>query len=518
MLSKFLTKSKRKIALLLLFFFIFSALFSKPIQAFSTPNTSYQFQFESAIRMEEMNLQSFVYETLKAVVGSIVTTIYCFTCPREEGGGFGMIGTISTLIAGVYSSPPASGIAYMADIGRRLEIIQPIHAQEQRTGFERMQVVMPVWVAFRNITYVFFVLILIFMGFAIMFRVKIDPQTVITIQSALPKIVLGLILITFSYAIVGLLIDFMWVISNMIIVIFKTLPNVPEWFRGLLGTPVTSDVGMFGRMFVFGIPVILILLVLALILSVTGAIITTVSGGFAFPVGIGSFIIFAIVAVLFLIALLRVLWILLKAYTMVVLNLVFGPFQILVGVLPGSGAIGSWFRNLLANLAVFPVVLAMASVSAYLFWASVYAFDAELFNLFNSFLQIGTNPIAVIPEIASIVQNPDVFTDAITLLLFFFISLTILLLTPRASDIIQSFITRKPFGYGAAIGETLRPVTAPAGWVWGGISGEMRERAGMAAPELVAGQIGAARAALQTGSREAVTRARSQPEEPTQAA
>jgi len=201
MLSRFLTK--RKLAFIILFFFLLSALLSKPIQAFYTPSDTYQFQFEQAVfhHRQEMNLQSFVYEVLKAVMGSITTiTGGCVTCEPEEENSFGMIGTISTLIAGIYAVPPASGIAYLADIGEKLDLIKPTYAQETGTGFGKLTVYLPIWRAFRNIAYVFFVLIFVFMGFAIMFRVKINPQTVITIQSALPKIVLALLLVTFSYA------------------------------------------------------------------------------------------------------------------------------------------------------------------------------------------------------------------------------------------------------------------------------------------------------------------------------
>ena len=61
--------------------------------------------------------------------------------------------------------------------------------------------------AFRNFAYVLITLLFIIMGLMIMFRVKIDPRTVVSFQSALPKIIMALILVTFSYAIVGLLID-----------------------------------------------------------------------------------------------------------------------------------------------------------------------------------------------------------------------------------------------------------------------------------------------------------------------
>ena len=51
----------------------------------------------------------------------------------------------------------------------------------------------------------------------IMFRMKINPQTVINIENALPRIVVAMLLITFSFAIAGFLIDMMYVLIAIII-------------------------------------------------------------------------------------------------------------------------------------------------------------------------------------------------------------------------------------------------------------------------------------------------------------
>ncbi len=93
--------------------------------------------------------------------------------------------------ASLYNSPPASGRQYLAYLSEQLGVVQTAHAQEVEggIGFNQMLNILPIWKAFRNISYVFFILIFVFIGFAIMFRVKIDPQTVITIQSALPRII-----------------------------------------------------------------------------------------------------------------------------------------------------------------------------------------------------------------------------------------------------------------------------------------------------------------------------------------
>jgi hypothetical protein len=63
------------------------------------------------------------------------------------------------------------------------------------------------WEVSRNICYVFFVIIFIIVGFLIMFRKRLDSDIVITLGNALPNLILGVILVTFSFAIVGIILD-----------------------------------------------------------------------------------------------------------------------------------------------------------------------------------------------------------------------------------------------------------------------------------------------------------------------
>jgi hypothetical protein len=75
-----------------------------------------------------------------------------------------------------------------------------------------------IWGFFRNIAYVFFIIIMIITGFMIMFRKELPGQVVVGISNTLPQIILGIILVTFSFAIVGIVMDIgkvsMSVISN----------------------------------------------------------------------------------------------------------------------------------------------------------------------------------------------------------------------------------------------------------------------------------------------------------------
>src|SRR4030042_2723820 len=427
MLTKLFTK--KKIALTLLFFFLFSFILSGPIQAFSTPETTYQFQFESAVNSEEMNLQSFVYETIKAIFGSMIHVI---AGPLFSSGGqteTGMIETTISLITLFYSNPPASGVQYLADLGRKLQIVRPTYAQGEGEGWGRMVPFLEIWKAFRNITYVFFVLILVFMGFAIMFRVKINPQTVITIQSALPKVVIGLILITFSYAIVGLMIDFMWVFTNLIIFTFKhipdTDPNFPQWLSRLITAQAVTDASHLtaGIFIILLGPAFATFLTLTVITS-TPTIITSIILWPISPMIIGlNVTILFLLAIIFLIIYIRILWALLKAYVMVVMHLIFAPFEILVGILPGSNAISSWFRNLIANLVVLPATIAMIFLSGYLAIAPLFR-QSNLGSLVVSSIE-GNTSSTFLEDLVTAFRNLG-SANVVSTIIMLFISIGIL--------------------------------------------------------------------------------------------
>src|SRR3989344_1573550 len=108
---------------------------------------------------------------------------------------------------------PYSGIGYLKDIGTKLHIIP--EAEAQGFGFTAVNPILQLWRIVRDLTYFLLILVIVVMAFMIMFRVRTSPQTVITIQSAIPRIIFALILITFSYAIAGFMIDLMYVVIGL---------------------------------------------------------------------------------------------------------------------------------------------------------------------------------------------------------------------------------------------------------------------------------------------------------------
>src|SRR3989344_5398845 len=122
----------------------------------------------------------------------------------------GAIGGMSNMISMLYA-PPIHTSDYFQNLAQNFGIVKNANAQVTGTGFKGLEPLQKLWEAFRNIVYLLFVIVFVVIGLAIMLRIKIDPRTVMTIQNQIPKIIIGIILVTFSFAIGGFLIDLMWV-------------------------------------------------------------------------------------------------------------------------------------------------------------------------------------------------------------------------------------------------------------------------------------------------------------------
>ncbi len=89
-------------------------------------------------------------------------------------------------------------------------------------GFEDLESagIVDIWSTTRNIAYLFYVVVMIVIGFMIMFRNKVGGQVVVTIGNSIPKLVLSLVLVTFSFAIIGILIDLGGILRNTIAMLY----------------------------------------------------------------------------------------------------------------------------------------------------------------------------------------------------------------------------------------------------------------------------------------------------------
>ena len=255
----------------------------------------------------------------------------------EEIYGRGIMGSINDGMVAMYS-PPASTQTYVADLMESAHIIP--EAQAQGLGFASLDPILEGWKQFRNIAYLFFVLLFLVIGFLIMFRAKVG-QAAITAQQAIPSILTALIFVTFSYAIAGLMIDLMYLIMYMIAGLFSEGTEIVESnFFGLVGAMLTGTWGNAQQGVEQMMEDLLNAGVLADALSWLSSLAAATIIGIA--ILIGSFKIFLE---------------LLKAYISIILQIVFSPILLMIGAIPGQNTFLSWIKNLAGNLLLWPVVL-----------------------------------------------------------------------------------------------------------------------------------------------------------------
>ena len=209
-----------------------------------------------------------------------------------------------------------------------------------------------IWTITRNVAYACYVVIMIVIGFMIMFRNKIGGQMMVTLGNSLPKIIISLILVTFSFAIIGIIIDVAGVARNIIAAIYYPEAAIPK----NAGIDVTNnpiafaldfknqDVGIEEGMNIMQIA----MRVIKNTFSIEGIIKNILS-----PI-IMFFVFFGAVK----------LWImLLKSYLGILVNVVLSPLSILFGALPGNEAsMINTFKSALRNALAFPLAYAIVNL------------------------------------------------------------------------------------------------------------------------------------------------------------
>ena len=342
---------------------------------------------------------------------------------KVDVGEPGLITGLGTSIASLYKHPPASTGEYLADVGQSFGLANPAYAQG--TGFKSFTSILPMWKAARNVAYVFFILAFLVSGFAIMFRIKISPQAVVSIQNALPKMIIAMILVTFSYAIAGLLIDLSYVLLYLAVLAFgqtgwiditreqAKLTNLNFWGGwGLIYGGSTKAIwagvaGMFDSAFSGG-PVI-------------GGML---SGIVSAVLGVVGTLVFLIVA---LVLMFKLFFTLLTCYVQIIMQIVIGPILIAFGALPSSkDSFQKWLTNLTGNIMVFPAT----------------AFVMMVGNIMTSKLNAGG------------VWRPPLFGDRHDLVIPM-MSFGILMLVTKVPEMVKSAFKIKDAGYGNAIGKAI---------------------------------------------------------------
>jgi hypothetical protein len=308
---------------------------------------------------------------------------------RSDGG---IIGFTTNMIVAAYT-PPLHTSNYLQYLAQNFGITKKIYAQHPGAGFTSLSPLLQIWTAFRNIVYLFLIIVLVVIGLAIMLRVKIDPRTVMTIQNQIPKIIIGILAVTFSFAIAGLLVDLMWVLCYLVYNVISqavgsgvinpnTIQNSPPW--DVIGSgnlaSITSHAAAGVELFIRNMLTsntaagVVLKLLETILLGPVGGIFTlarmiprwipvlgSLGSHVPSPLGmIAGAIAWVLIFIIITIALLRLWFSLIKAYVQILIDVVLAPFWIIGGIIPGSPiSFGGWLKDMLANLLAFPVIIAM---------------------------------------------------------------------------------------------------------------------------------------------------------------
>ena len=369
----------------------------------------------------------------------------------------GAVAQMGGLIAYMVGQPPVSAGEYLADLGSNIGL--PIKsAYAQGVGWEALRPILPIWKAFRNIAYMGFVIIFVVIGFMIMFRVKIGGQTEVTLQMALPKLIITLLLITFSYAIAGLMIDLIYIAIYLVVGVL--------YLGGLLtetSTPVNILLTKNPFNFVFlkeGADIFIQGPAEALQDIIEGLFgnwfaDSWLSDGFG---GLAKLIL----GVALLFSLFKLFFSLLLSYLGIIISVIMAPFSLLFNALPGSNSFSSWLKGLFANIAPFPAVAGMFLLAAILIGPKQNAACGEFDNPWCVKEGIGFYPQAennqevwVPPMLNLKSEGGGGEVNAFTGLIAF----GIVMMTPQIVSRIKKMLKVEPSGFGGAIaGGLLSPL------------------------------------------------------------
>ncbi|MEK6538607.1 MAG: hypothetical protein AABZ46_05735, partial [Nitrospirota bacterium] len=292
-------------------------------------------------------------------------------------------------------------------------------------------------------------------GFMIMLRKKIDAQTVIGIEQALPNLVITLLLITFSYAIAGFVIDMIYFVtffgikllamggifsdtgsaaintiktSNLFKILLSTIFNVPGSQGSVVTTAATAVSGLVGD----------------LLGNTAGSLTGGAAGLLSQPV---AFVIFA-VAILF--SIFKLFFSLLMSYIQIIIGAILGPLQLMLNAMPGSDAFSKWFRNLLANAMAFPAAALMLVFAAALTGQTGATWKINQNIGFTTQSGVKWIPPLIYGENggSGFVNSGNGLSAVVALF-----GIGILMLTPKVVDMVKEAIQAPKFKYGSAIGE-----------------------------------------------------------------
>lgn len=304
-------------------------------------------------------------------IGRSIVTLTIGRGPTSEGStasnidpNGGAIGTLSRAVGTMIIDTPVSTEQYFAFLSERANIGPTgTYAQDQQTfqGFDLLNPILSLWTWARNIVYIFYVVIFLVIGVMIILRQRIGGQIPITIINSIPNVLLSLLLVTFSYAISGFIIDIMHLAMGVV-------------HAGLFGTTGPgASVGLGNTSFrnldmtvfrIFGATKIAdIEAALDLPEFETGNEVINSIGLLIEQIANLNVLVSVVLAIAGLGAMFKIFFTLLSHWVTLMTYPLIAPFQFLLGSLPGRNAmIIQWFNKMIASAGAFVGVYVIFSI------------------------------------------------------------------------------------------------------------------------------------------------------------
>jgi len=457
-----LSKSINRLIISLLLIVSFVAIFPQPAHAQPTtrvPGFMSQSEFVDALT-GPTNLTSWSVENM----GNILWGMTAFLGGVRLPNGTVQPGASQQLMllhGYFYNNTPVSTQEYIADVGSRLNLIEPALA-EYESGTVALAPTLGLWKLFRNICYVFFIVIFVVFGFMIMFRSKLNPQTVVNLQHALPKIIIGLILVTFSYAISGLIVDISEITLRVVASTFKTqyAPElgIPGGLIDKLTNPEHCGTSCdpktdYENIFSIMLPLYTVGEVANAIQDTLNSLAATLESQLGALGTIAGAIVGLIFSLSIIQAIFKSFFMLLSSYVNIILATILSPFVFLGSSIMGNQAISSWAKSFLANVLVFPLSFSL------LLLAAIFAHNPATGSVTKWNTIKGVDKFSWFPAPLGLYWSADSSGAAKTFdigLINQLIAFGIIISVPKTLEIIKGALEGKGApGVGAEIGQTV---------------------------------------------------------------
>jgi hypothetical protein len=244
-----------------------------------------------------------------------------------------------------YTEPvPVSMAYYSRHLASKIPFVKnTAYAQVIKTdSFPIFDTMLDLWQITRNFAFAIVAMFMTITGIMIMMRKQINPKTAVTVQNALPRLVIALALIAFSYA-----------ISALFIALIIPLTSV-----ALEPVRIAKEEAMTNG------PIVTFLFML---LGSSGGL------GVTFVTLLLYIVAFLVLLAVFAMAIFKLITSYVEALALVVI----APLQFAWGAIPGNEkSIIDWFKAMSVAILSIPAVTAGLSFGLYFAWSSVAAADS----------------------------------------------------------------------------------------------------------------------------------------------